>query len=32
MVFLLDKPAADGAHVAVVDVEDIALARRGPGG
>lgn len=28
MVFLLDKPAADGAHVAVVDVEGIALARR----
>lgn len=27
-MFLLDKPAADGAHVAVVDVEGIALARR----
>jgi hypothetical protein len=27
-VVLLDKAAADGAHVAVVDVEGVALARR----
>lgn len=27
-MFLLDKPAADRAHIAVVDVEGVALARR----